>query len=115
MLKCSHRFHPEQGMFLATLRNIVIAEKLEWLMRQSEQGRRLCTVMGALHADIERFVQCFTSAERLRRLSLYRPLLRGVIPATFTDIVECRFDGKEWQESVRGTVPTLHEFLNRIR
>lgn len=101
-------------MFLATLRNIVIAEKLEWLMRQSEQGRHLCTVMGALHADIERFVQCFTSAERLRRLSLLRPLVSGVIPATFTDIVECRFDGKEWRESARCTVPQLQEFLRQM-
>lgn len=113
-LKCSHRFHPEQGMFLATLRNIIIAEKLEWLMRQSEQGRHLCTVMGALHADIERFVQHFTSEERMRRLALYRPLLRGAIPATFTDIVECRFDGKEWQESARCTVPQLQELLKQM-
>lgn len=113
-LKCSHRVHPEQGMFLATLRNLVIAEKLEWLMRQSESRRHLCTVMGALHTDIERFVQNFTSAERLRRLLLYRPLLRGVIPATFTDIVECRYNGKEWQESARFTVPTLQEFLRKM-
>lgn len=106
-LKLSHRLHPEQGAFLTTLRNIVIAEKLEWLMRQTESGRHLCTVMGAAHVDIERFVQDFTSQERMRRLSLLRPLVSGVIHTTFTDIVECQFDGKEWQESARFTVPTL--------
>lgn len=113
-LKCSHRFHPEQGMFLATLRNIVMAEKMDWLLRQAEKGRHLCAVMGALHADIERFVQHFTSAERMRRLALYRPLLGGAIPATFTDIAECRFDGEEWRESARCTVPTLREFIERM-
>lgn len=113
-LKCSHRLHPEQGMFLATLRNIVIAEKMDWLLRQAEGERHLCAVMGALHADIERFVQHFTSAERMRRFALYRPLLGGAIPATFTDIAECRFDGEEWRESARYTVPTLREFMERM-
>lgn len=114
MLKYSHRLHPEQGMFLATLRNIIIAEKLEWLMRQSPVPRHIVTVMGAAHADIEHFVQHFTSQERMHRLSLLRPLIRGVIPATFTDIVECQFDEKEWQESARSTVPALQEFLSRM-
>lgn len=109
--KLSHRLHPEQFLLTATLRNLVIAEKLMYLLPRMEESHHLLTVIGGAHTGIEDHIQKFSSADRMKWLRWCKPLLNGAIPDTFSQIIRCDYRENKWQKTGSYEVETLKKIL----
>lgn len=110
-LRFSHAVHPEQFLCTATLRNVVLAHKQEWLMKHFGGYPHITTIVGSMHVDIE---TCILSSpeERLRFLDRVMPILKPmVIPDTFAAIARCQYEGGGWKERGQWEVPELRKYL----
>ena len=111
-LRFSHRLHPEQFLCTATIRNVVIAHKQEWLMEYLGGNPHLTTIIGAAHADIE---SCLASKpeRRLAFLGRIMPLAGPlIIPETFYSLAMCYPDKNGgWKEGEKYEVPELKALI----
>lgn len=110
-LQFSHALHPEQLLCTTTLRNVVLAYKQEWLMKNLGGNPHLTTIIGAVHADIE---TCILSSpeKRLCFFDRVMPALKPfVIPETFFSITQCMYENGGWKARKNIEVPELKEYM----
>lgn len=110
--KFSHKIHPEQNLLAVVLRDAIIAQKEEWLMKRRGNQPHMGTVLGAMHTEIEDQIQ-HSSEDRLAFLRAAKPIWKQVIsPETFSKMVRFDFNGKEWQVGEIFEVPELKELIS---
>lgn len=110
-LQFSNALHPEQLLCTTTLRNVVLAHKQEWLMKNLGGNPHLTTIIGTVHADIE---TCILSSpeKRLGFLNRVMPALKPfVIPETFFSIAQCVYEKGRWKEGEIFEVRELKEYV----
>lgn len=109
-LELSRITHPE-ALFLIDLRNLVIAHKMDWLLKEVYRGGNIGLVIGALHAGIENWL-IKSPEERISYLERTKPIWKGLVePTTFFTAAEVSFDGSSWKMSNGYQIPDLQEVL----
>lgn len=105
------RSHPEILPILLNLRNTLIAEKEEWLLRSRNKEKHLTTVMGAFHVGIEDKIRQ-SSVERLASLRNYKDIMKKlVVPESVYQLALVRNDPQRGLISEMHTVPHLKELM----
>jgi len=112
--KLSQKLHPEEHIFLYTLRNVVMAHKQQHMMENMNDSQ-MATLIGAAHTGIEDQIK-HSPEERLEFLKALKKagILKKVIkdPETFYKVLQYDYDEEEGQWSYQETeIPELKELL----
>lgn len=110
--KLNQRIHPEYGIFLLRLRDIVAAQKMQYLLQNYDYGHLLAP-RGAEHVGMEDAILAQEN-ERMDFLTRLRPVLPQVLsnPETFYQINEYRVsDQGRWEVTKRLEEPRLKQII----
>lgn len=95
LYKSVQKIHPETTIFVATLRDAVLAQKMYYLLENCGYSHLLAP-RGALHVSLEEMVSS-EEDERLDFLRRLKPLLLKVtFPKTFYEIKRYGLKNKKW-------------------
>ncbi|GEM_PF-5253622 len=109
--KLSHRLHPETELLYLSVRNAVIAEKVEYFAKTLKDSAHIAIVLGAGHVGIEDMLKQ-SSEERLRYLSKYKTLLKKLAAEEyFYKLALVAFEGKRWKAKKEFEVDELKKIL----
>lgn len=96
LAKITQRIHPEYKIFLLSVRDAVLAQKMQFLLENTNQAH-LVTPRGAEHIGIEDMILA-SEEERVDFLERLRPVLpKLVLPETFYKIVKYEINSGEWK------------------
>lgn len=109
-MELSRITHPE-AIFLINLRNLVIAHKMDWLLKEVYRGGNIGLVIGGVHTGVENWL-IKSPEERINYLRRTRPFWKWLVePTTFFSTAEVSFDGSYWKTSNGFQIPDLVEVV----
>lgn len=98
--------HPETWLFILALRNVVLAQKEQWMM-ENLGIKKLGTTIGSAHTVLEDEINK-TSEERMTLLEAFKPLLLTMFDKeSIYRIAKYGFNGKDWGLTDGYEVPEL--------
>lgn len=117
--KLSHRLHPEEMLFIEKIRDVIVAEKMEWIMRnlrrQNGNDSHMVRIWGYDHVDFETRIQN-SSEERMAFLRMLKPLeiFKAFESNTLYQVVENEYDPQNdsWKPARSYEIPELKELIN---
>lgn len=112
--KLIEKTHPETWFFILTLRNVVLAQKEQWLMEQmGDKPHHIATIIGAAHTGLEDQIRK-SPEERLKFLQAVKPLLEHMfVPESVYKMVQFEFNEKRlhWRPTKIFEIPELKELV----
>ncbi len=110
--KISNRLHPEAGLFIESLREVVTAYKEERFMNYKGNTPHLATVWGSAHASFEDGI-VDSLQSKYTFLERFAPILKHIIvPETFYTFSEFAYDGISWELSRNYIMPELKALMD---
>jgi hypothetical protein len=108
--KFIQRIHPEYMVFILSLRNTVIAQKMQFLLQATDHSHLLQT-FAAEHVGIEDAILT-SERERIHFLAKLKPILpKAVSPETFYQAVRYKAEAGRWKVDRTFEEPNLKEMI----
>lgn len=108
--RLSHTFHPETEILYLSLRNAIIAEKMEYITQYAGKISHFTAVLGAGHVGIEDML--LSSEKRTETLQKLKPVLRKLARKEYVySLIVMTYSDKEWRVEKRVEVPELKQLV----
>lgn len=112
LAKAAQKAHPEYKIFIYGLRNVVVAQKMQFILELGTYKHLLATI-GAGHVGLENAILS-SEEERIAFLIRMKPILPQVVtdPKTLYQITEYRASQDGWEVSKQYEEPKLKQLIS---
>lgn len=111
LIRTNEKVHPETHLLLATVRNVIMAHKEQYLMERIGGNPNFVTTIGAAHVSIEDQIRA-TPQNRIEFLQAIKPVLKEFADTgTFYKLLRFDFDGNHWRIGDELEIPELKAII----